>query len=174
MTYNLHPIFVHFPIALLFLYSLVKIIPLQKWIPKVNWKDTERVLLVVGFLGAFLALATGETAEHLVHPDHQLVEMHSTFASLATFLYGLLLAGKIAFVLNHSEKVKSFFTTYPIVQKILSFIEKFLNHRKFTIFLALIALITIIIAGLLGGAIVYGTTADPLAKIILPLLGINL
>ena len=58
MTYNIHPLFVHFPIAFLFIYSLIKIVPVKKWLPKVSWKDIERVLLVVGVLGAFAALSS--------------------------------------------------------------------------------------------------------------------
>ena len=95
MTYNIHPILVHFPIALLFLYSIIKILPLKKWFPKVSWKHIELVLLVSGFVGALLANATGEVAENLVRPDHKLVETHAFMALTATWMYGLLLAGEL-------------------------------------------------------------------------------
>ena len=84
MTYNIHPLFVHFPIALLFVYSIIKILPLQKWLPNVAWKHIERVLLLVGVLGAFAALSTGEIAEHLTRPNHDLVETHQRAGSGAT------------------------------------------------------------------------------------------
>ena len=59
MSYNLHPLFVHFPIALLFLYSFIKIIPLKKW-----WPQGEIISLVIPskknlthpILSGFLAL----------------------------------------------------------------------------------------------------------------------
>ena len=98
--YNIHPLLVHFPIALLFLYSVIKILPFKRWFPKIAWRDIERVLLLVGVLGAFAALATGDTAEHLVHPNRQLVDAHSTFGAVATWIYGALLVGEFAAVIN--------------------------------------------------------------------------
>lgn len=39
--------------------------------------------------------------------------------------------------------------------------------------LAVVGLFAITITGVLGGSIVYGTTADPLAPIVLKMLGLN-
>ena len=172
MTYNIHPILVHFPIALLFLYSVIKILPVQKWLPKVGWRDIERVLLVAGVLGAFVSLATGETAEQLVRPNHQLVEAHAFFASLATWLYSALLLGEVAAIVNarlgmNSQKWASFL-------KVTGIFEKILCNKAFSVVLALVALIAIVLTGLLGGVMVYGVSADPIAPAILLLLGIIL
>ena len=166
MTYNLHPIFVHFPIAMLFVYSLIKILPLKKWFPRVAWRQIERVLLVVGVLGAFAALATGDTAEHLVKPNHQLVDAHSTFAAVATWLYGALLLGEITAMVN----------VRLAAQKIvvLQFLECVLCHPLFSALLAFLALVAISITGLLGGVMAYGVTADPFANVVLKILGISL
>ncbi len=171
MAYNIHPIFVHFPIALLFVYSIIKVLPFQKWFPSVAWKHIERALLAVGVLGAFVALSTGEVAEHLVHPNHDLVEAHSLFASTATWTYVLLLVGETLSVMISwiTIKVKS--------QKVLrwiTFIKNFLTHPNLSMVLAILGLIAISIAGLLGGVMVYGTSADPLAGLVLKLLGISL
>ncbi|MCX6747864.1 MAG: hypothetical protein NTW98_02895 [Candidatus Nomurabacteria bacterium] len=102
MIYNIHPLFVHFPIALLLVYSLIKILPLAKYFPNVAWKHIERALLVFGVLGAFASMTTGETAEHLTNPNEKLVETHAFFASFSTWVYGLLLAGEILSYLNVS------------------------------------------------------------------------
>lgn len=171
MQYNIHPLFVHFPIALLFVYSIIRILPLIKWFPTVAWKHIERALLFFGILGAFAALSTGEIAEHLARPNHQLVEMHSLFASVATCIYGLLLAGEILLIATPriANKIKS-----PDLIKYLSFITKILTNRMVSVVLAIVGLITISLTGLLGGVIVYGTTADPLASIVLQILGISL
>lgn len=174
MTYNLHPIFVHFPIALLFVYSLIKLLPLQKWTPQVAWKHIEQVILGIGFIGALLSLATGETAEHLLRPNRQLVEAHSTFASLATFLYGAILAGECASLLNQTERIRIFIDKMPVIPSLLSWIERIFTHKLLSGCLALCALLALTITGLLGGVLVYGTTADPFAQSILNLLGINL
>ncbi len=170
MLYNIHPIFVHFPIALLLVYSFVKIIPFQKWFPSVAWKHIERALLLFGVLGAFAALSTGEIAEHLSRPNRDLVEAHSLFATTATWLYGALLAGEILAVAMPwiVQKLKS-----PKILKALVFIKDLLTHPILSTTLAVLGLITISLAGLLGGVMVYGTSADPVAGTVLKLLGIS-
>ncbi len=171
MAYNIHPILVHFPIALLFLYSVIKILPFGKFFPKVNWRDIERVLLLFGVLGAFVASATGEIAEHLVRPDHNLVETHAAFAATSTWLYGLLLIGEIFSIINRNliPNINMEFLT-----KLGILIEKILCHPIFSKILAFAALLAITITGMLGGVMVYGLSADPLAPIVLKMLGINL
>ena len=170
MTYNIHPIFVHFPIALLFLYSIIKIFPFEKWFPKISWKHIEIALLSIGVLGAFAALATGETASHLIHPNRQLVRMHSTFASISTWLYCLLLLGEILYLINDSVLVK---LNRPKITAIVLYIQKILTSSLVSKVLAFLGFIAISITGLLGGAMVYSSSADPMTGIVLHLLGIN-
>ncbi|HEV7701988.1 MAG TPA: DUF2231 domain-containing protein [Candidatus Paceibacterota bacterium] len=154
MTYNFHPLFVHFPIALIFIYSIIKIIPLNKLLPKVSWKQIERFLLVVGFLGALAAMYTGGIAEHIVKPNHELVKMHSTFAFASVIIYGFLLLLEIIAM----AKTKYASMSNGIFSKIL----------------ALLGLLSISITGMLGGVIVSGVSADPLASMVLKILGISL
>lgn len=169
--YNIHPILVHFPIALLFSYSIIKILPVGKWLPKVAWKDIERTLLFLGVLGAFAALATGDFAEHLFRPNRQLVEMHSTFAAAATWMYGALLLGEILAILNPRLLPK---VGAAWLRSTLVFLEKILSNPVFSKILAFLALIAIAITGLLGGVMVYGLSADPIAGAVLKMLGISL
>ena len=168
---NIHPLVVHFPIALLFLYSVIQLLPLRTWFPRVEWKQIERVLLVVGFFGALVALATGDTAEHIFHPNRQLVEMHSTFAGLATVLYGALLSGEILTIINPKILPK---ISYTWIRNILISLEKLLCNKTFSKTISLVALIAISTTGLLGGVMVYGATADPVAGIVLKMLGITI
>lgn len=172
MSYNIHPIFVHFPIALLLLYSVIKILPLKRWFPNVSWNDIERLLLLTGTLGAFAALATGDSAEHLVHPNKQLVEAHSTFGGIATFLYVALLIGEQAKFVN--SKNYSFINNHKLLRRIYSILEKLLANQSLSKLIAFVALIAIAVTGLLGGVIAYGLTADPFAPLVLKILGINL
>ncbi len=172
MSYNIHPILVHFPIALLFLYSIIKILPLKKWIPNVGWRDIERVLLLVGVLGASAALATGGTAEHLLRANRKLVNAHANFGIAATWLYGALLAGEIAAIINAKNFV--YIQNLQFIKKILLLLEKVFCDPIFSGIIAFIALIAISVTGLLGGVIAYGLTADPVAPFILKLLGITI
>lgn len=166
MNYNIHPIFVHFPIALLTIYSLIKILPVHK-ILKENQKAVERFLLFLGVLGAFFALNTGEMAEHIVRKNRQIIEAHSTFAGISTFVFGFLAILEISDILNK----KNYLNKFKYVLNKLSL----LSENKFlTIILSIIGLISIFMTGILGGVIVYGTSADPLAPIILKILGITI
>ncbi len=169
MNYNIHPIIVHFPVALLTIYSLIKIIPFRKKFPNFAWHDVELVLLSLGIVGAFASNSTGEIAEHLVRPPHQLVETHATFAAIATWMYGLLLAGEVI------NWIQNKFSNNPKFQKwgkTVSTIGQLLNNKVLVLLLALFGLIAIFITGLLGGVLVYGVTADPIAPFVLNLLGI--
>lgn len=171
MNYNLHPIFVHFPIAFLFVYSLIRSLPLNRWLPKIAWKHIELGTLVVGMLGLFASLVTGEVAESLTRPPRSLVNAHSDFATFTVIIYSVLLAGEILNWLNtrysSNQSIKPFF-------KQLFSLGKILSGNVVGITLAILGLIAITVTGLLGGVMVYGTTADPLAPIVLSLLGISL
>ncbi len=154
----------HFPVALLFIYSIIKIFPFQKWISSVAWKQFERACLVIGTLGAFAAGLTGEIAKHLIKTQNRhLIGVHSSFAQVTTFVYCLILLGEVASFLN---------SKYPHI--LLAFTEKILCNKIFSKILALVGLVGITVTGLLGGVIVYGATADPFANIVLKILGINL
>lgn len=171
MTYDIHPIVVHFPIALLFLYSLLVIFPFQKWFPKVSWRDIQRILLIVGVAGASVALITGDIAEELNRPNRQVVEAHSTFAAIATWLYGILLLGELVAFVNTRFSLQ--LEKYISIKKPLSVLERVLTKRSISIILSILALISITLTGILGGVLVYGTSADPLAGIVLKMLGIS-
>lgn len=170
MTYNIHPIFVHFPVAFLLIYSFIKIVPFYKWLPNVAWVQIQRVLLVVGVLGAFVASSTGELAEEFTRPDRQLVNMHATFASISTWVYGLILLGELLLIM-----LPIITGRFKLVQvaNLLNSTKDLLTHKLVSNTLALIGLIAIRVTGLLGGVMVYGTSADPLAGIVLKILGIN-
>ncbi len=162
MTYNLHPLFVHFPIALLFVYSLIQILPVKRFIPSVNWPVVGRIFLIVGVLGAFVSLVTGEVAEHLVKPNHDIVELHAGFAALTTWLYVFLL-------------VQEMLTVYVATRlsSPLCKLQKILSNRVLVVLVSIIALATLTATGILGGVMVHGTSSDPLAPILLKLFGID-
>lgn len=170
MTYNIHPIFVHFPVALLSIYSLVKILPLKKWFPLISWKHIEVLLLIIGVAGSFMALATGEIAERLIDGNRQIIEAHSMFAKIATFIYILLLSGEI---LPFLLPVISSKFNFPRITNFLVSIRGILTNNVFSITLAFLGLIAISITGLLGAVIVYGVSADPIAGFVLQLLGLS-
>lgn len=172
MTYNIHPIFVHFPIAFLILYSVIHLIPFRRWLPRISWKQIELALLAAGFLGALIASETGEIAEHLVRPQRDLVEAHATFASLTIWFYGLILLGEVLRLALPFIETKIRLPQW--LSSTIRMIEKILTQPGVSGVLAFLGLVAISLTGLLGGVMVYGTTADPFAAMILKILGISL
>jgi uncharacterized membrane protein len=131
----------------------------------------ELVLLFAGVIGAFVANLTGEVAENLTRPDHKLVETHATFALISIWAYGLILMGEILTILSSIVIPKH---NIRVLDSLMSPIHKVLTINFITKLLAIVGLVAIAVTGLLGGVMVYGTSADPLAPIILKLLGITL
>ncbi len=170
MAYNIHPLFVHFPIAFLLLYSLLKTLPFERLVPRFAWREVQLVVLVFGVLGAIVASATGEISEHLIQPDRQIVEMHSLFAATSTWIYGLLLLGELLTRMNPWITRKFPSMGLP---RLFRFLESTLTNRVLSVVFAIVGLLTISLIGLLGGVMVYGASADPLVPSILKLLGIK-
>lgn len=169
MTYNIHPLLVHFPIAFFLLYSLLRIVPLGRWMPEVSARYVRIIVLLAGVLGAFMASATGEVAEHLARPDRGIAEAHAFFAAASTWVYALLFIGEVLAVLRPYLVAK--FPELPF-GKVLSMLEQVLTQPAIVAILVIVGIVSISVTGLLGGVMVYGTTADPLAPAVLRILGL--
>jgi len=169
---DLHPLVVHFPIALLVLWSVVEIIRPARWFSHVSWGSASAIMLIAGFVGAFAALTTGDIAGEEMGGD--VVCAHETFAQLATFLYGLFVVDvMIPLVLLVSGRVFSSSIANGVTRAARMY-ERVFQMRGVRVLLALVALIAITITGILGGILVYGVEIDPFAPIVLSLLGISL
>lgn len=161
----------HFPIAFLVAYSALRILPLSRRFPNVAWREIRLALLGFGILGAFAALSTGELAEELTRGNHALVEAHAVFATVSSWIYGILLAGELCAVL---ERIGFLVKIPSVLGSLIGFAGRILTKPAIAIVLSLAGLCAITITGVLGGVLVYGTTADPLASIVLRILGISL
>lgn len=172
MQYNIHPLLVHFPIAFLLLYSVLRVLPFGRWFPRAAWGQVRLVVLAAGVLGALAATATGETAEHISRPARSIVEAHALFASVSDWLYGLLLAGELLALLRPYLAKVCPPRAAPALRA-LAFIEGILAGRLGGTVLALLGAAAIAVTGLLGGVMVYGLSADPVAPLVLKLLGLG-
>ena len=167
---NIHPIFVHFPIALLTVYALLECV----WSAKLRASDSlfwsKFTLLTTGFLGACAALLTGDGAEHAV--GHSvLVEMHSTFGAVTTWVFAVILAVYLVRLYQRypNTRLQTWIMKHSFVMKIYTIkctVAEFIFKTPLIYILALIGLICVTITGALGGAIVYGPDADPIVHFI--------
>jgi uncharacterized membrane protein len=162
---NIHPIFVHFPIALLTLYALLEIFPLGRWFPRAPWDTIKTFLVVLGTLGALAAIATGSLAEDLI-TDRSLrpvLHLHETFAYITLALFGLLAAAYvIRFIFRNYPNVKARFPAGSLIQNASDFILQ----GWVRVPLALLGMIAITVTGALGGTVVYGPGVDPVAAFV--------
>lgn len=159
---NIHPIFVHFPIALLTFYALFEIFAWKKISSMSWWIYVKATLLFAGTLSGFVALNTGEGAEHIIGGS-KLIETHATFATASIWLFVVLsVVYLIRFVLE-----SGYIINFPKIQHVLNGIQNYINKYSFLVpVIAFIGLVVITITGALGGAIVYGPDIDPVVSFV--------
>ncbi len=172
MNYNLHPIFVHFPIALFLLYSFLRLFPWPKKLPSVDWRLPRAVILVAGLLGAWLSNATGEIASHIARPSRSILEMHEGFAGASVNVYALLLIAELFIFFQPTWLDNKYLSFLKPLNPVFLFLKKVFSQNWIMRLLSLVGALLIAMTGLLGGVMVYGTAADPLAAPILKLLGL--
>ena len=169
---NIHPMIVHFPIALLFIWSVLEIFHIQRWIKSVDWKSTKAVLLTIGTIGAFFAKETGETARDQITTIMPTLSWHETFAKVSFALYFLFLVEvALTIVISQSKTRKMHFPAW--FMKIMHIYQGSISFAPIRIPLVVMALMALTITGVLGGVLVYGTSADPIAPLVLRFLGIR-
>lgn len=92
MSMPLHAFFVHFPIALLSIGTLVLIISFFK---PAFFEKTAVLLLGIGFVGGIVAYISGEGAEEYAEEQgksiHSLVETHETLGLISLVIFGVVL-----------------------------------------------------------------------------------
>lgn len=164
---NIHPIFVHFPIALLTVYAILELVRFKKITNQAYYFYVKACILIVGTLGAFASLSTGDLAEGAVaRALRPLVEIHSTFAALSTWIFAALSIVYLVTWISKTDYNQKLINSKisKIWNQILVIATKILNNSFIMIILSLAGLLAITMTGALGGAIVYGPEVDPIVS----------
>lgn len=157
---DLHPLFVHFPIALLTLFAGLELLRFKAISSRVDLFHTKTLLVISGTFGGFIAAQFGEIAENLERNAGlgAIIEIHSTFADITTIL------GVIASVIYIAAWLSRSKMNLPY-RNILRRAEQIVDSWIMIPF-ALAIFIAISITGALGGAIVYGANSDPFVSFV--------
>lgn len=93
---RLHPMLVHFPIALLFTSVLFD--ATGAWFKRENFRDGALWLLLLGLLGGVAAAIAGDWAEEAAEKAgiaESMIETHETLAFVTLGIFGVLLLGRL-------------------------------------------------------------------------------
>lgn len=169
---NIHPLIVHFPIALLTIYSLLEVgayclpaLRRQEWISPVK-----SFLLFVGVLAVFAGLVTGGIAEELLGgPETSVLEMHSSFAGATAVLYFFIAAAYLVRIFDTKGWGDRIVGTHTFLIRIWGgkkYIARHILDTWFLPVLALLAFASMTVTGALGAVLVYGPNIDPFVSFI--------
>lgn len=153
---DIHPVTVHFPVALLTVYALFEIFRIPKLTKMAWYVPVKIVFLVLGWIGSIAAVFTGLTtseAANIVGTWPTLVATHKNFGIATLVVFGISTVSYGCAALKNDNVCSKFILRAPIV-----------------IALAVIGLGCVTVTGALGGAMMYGANVDPFVGLIVNLL----
>lgn len=153
---NVHPILVHFPIALLSIYAILECIRFKQITKQEYWFYVKTLLLLLGTASLFPTGLAGKLIEGQFTTLHPIIEIHSTFALASTCIFAILSLLSI----SHWLTLIKIFRKNSFVYNSVVSIDTHLFKTYIIIPLAILGLISISITGVLGAIIVYGPNLD--------------
>ncbi len=111
-----HPLSVHFPIALLLLATLFAIVAF--FVRNKQWRFNRDLLLLLGTIGAWIAVYTGSLADGIVSReicDPTMLKSHESFAFGVAWTYSAAFLLTVAIKLNVLEKFKRYIEILIVV-----------------------------------------------------------
>ncbi|MEJ0021885.1 MAG: DUF2231 domain-containing protein [Candidatus Doudnabacteria bacterium] len=138
---NIHPIFVHFPIALLTTYAVLELLRFDFINRQPYWFYVKAVLVILGALSGYVTIVTGLMAESLIkdQSSHTLISTHELWAITSIGIFSIIALVYLWSWWNSRFGMKS----------------------KLVLVLALAGILCLLITGALGGSIIFGHTTDP-------------
>ena len=166
MNLNVHPIVVHFPIALLTIYALMELVRFKKIAGQPYWFYVKATFVILGSLASVVAYETGKWAARAIRSDLSLrpiLRLHETYASLTIVIFGVL---AVAYFVAWMETTGYFKNWDFGLWKLAVWLKNLILQAPLAITLALLGLVVITITGALGGTLVYGPNIDPVVKLV--------
>ncbi len=149
---ELHPAFVHFPIALLLIYTILILFPISRLAPRVAWDQILEFLLYAGTVSLAPTVLSGLMIGGLAGGPPVLA-LHRTVGLIVA---GIFVMASLFSLLRHMRPGQT--------HEISLFLERCL---------AALGFLGLFVQGALGGAMVYGFTADPVISFVTALLNLR-
>jgi uncharacterized membrane protein len=167
---NVHPILVHFPIALLTVYALVELLRVPRLMKKTYLFYVKASFLLVGSAGSLGAYLSGNAIEDMFRSSpsiNRLVHIHSRWAIATVLIFGIL---AFCYAVGWLEKELETRGASARMVGAASRLRALVLDTPLAAILALVGLVCVTVTGALGGAIVYGSDIDPVVKFITALV----
>lgn len=168
---NIHPILVHFPIALLTIYAICELIRFKKVTTQHYWFHVKSIFVITGLVTAQLALGSGEAVQKMfsdVPEKNAIVPVHAMFAETTVGIFFILAFSYLILWIEYDAS-KTLLGKYPRLSKPwarLVRVAKWIINTPTSLVLAFIGIIGITITGALGGAMVHGPEVDPFVSFV--------
>ena len=161
---NIHPIIIHFPIALLITYAVFELIRFRKVAGQPYWFYIKSLLVIFGTLGGYAALLTGDTARRLITDTslRPLIRAHESWGQISVIIFSVLAAGYLVAWIKRSGS--TFLQKIPPIKQLWPLIVWFqvlITETPLVWLLAAAGIVSLTVTGALGGSIIYGHTGDP-------------
>lgn len=169
---NIHPIFVHFPIALLSIYAVMELLRFRRLMSLKGWRYVKATFLVLGILGGFAAVFTGDFGREAFPMERGIIEVHETVAQLTVSIFSLLALYYIVDLFDEFYGMKIRASRYAKLFEVSVRIKDRLFEGWFVSALALIGFILLFLTGALGARIVYGENGDIFTQLVSRLFGL--
>lgn len=164
---NVHPLFVHFPIALLTLYALIELARFPVLQRMQSLQTTKIFLLFAGTLAAMPTLIAGKLAQWSLDVpagSHtaEVIRIHSYFALSTVTVFTILSLAYVSklYVMRRPRMANTPYTKLAALT----------TMTPLLLLLAFIGVMLIFITGTLGGTIVFGPNLDPVTRFVNTLL----
>ncbi len=166
---NIHPLFVHFPIALLTIYCAMEMMRFKKIATQPYWFFVKAMFVIFGTVSGFAALFTGGLIEDQFKTAgaRNLIEMHSLWATITMVIFSVIAACYLIEWVERSHVVERYAQEqWYTIWKFLIRIKAIFFFTPVIILASVVGLVSITITGALGGALAYGADVDPIVHFV--------